>query len=180
MVQTDFEYSQREYIKLNRKILKWEWYSDPNTRALFIHCLLKAKWRPGKWHGYAYQRGQFITSLSTLSVELGLSVQSIRTALNRLKSTGELTDWHDAKIRIITVVNYDRYQSDNRPANSPPTSGQQPSNSPPTGVQQQLKNNKNIEEKKEEKEEDSGCAASPSGLPEGFVSEEEYIAYLRR
>ena len=47
MVQTDFEYSEREYIKLNRKILKWEWYSDPNTRALFIHCLLKAKWRPG-------------------------------------------------------------------------------------------------------------------------------------
>ena len=68
MVQTDFEYSEREYIKLNRKILKWEWYSDPNTRALFIHCLLKAKWRPGKWHGYAYRRGQFITSLSTLSV----------------------------------------------------------------------------------------------------------------
>ena len=118
-----------------------------------------------------------ITTGAPLSVELGLSVQNIRTALNRLKSTGELTDWHDTKVRIITVVNYDRYQSDNRPPNSPTTGDQQPSNNLPTGVQQQLKNNKNIEEKKEE---NSGCAASPSGLPEGFVSEEEYIAYLRR
>ena len=162
IVQTDFEYSEREYIKLNRKILKWEWYSDPNTRALFIHCLLKAKWRPGKWHGYPYRRGQFITSLSTLSGQVravcpehphSSQPAKINRGANRLGS--------DAKIRIITVVNYDRYQSDNRPANSPPTSGQQPSNSPPTGVQQQLKNNKNIEEKKEEKKR---TAAAPRAL----------------
>ena len=34
-----------------------------------------------------------------------------RTALDHLKSTGELADWHDSKIRMITVVNYERYQS---------------------------------------------------------------------
>ena len=96
------EYSDREYIKLNRKMLNWEWYSDPCTRDVFVHCLLKANWKDGKWHGYDYKRGQFITSLPTLASELGFSIQNIRTAIKNLKSTGELTDWHDSKIRIIT------------------------------------------------------------------------------
>ena len=107
--ETGFDYSDREFIKLNRKILNWQWYSDPCTRDVFIHCLLKANWKSGKWHGYQYQRGQFITSLPSLSSELGLSIKNVRTALDHLKSTGELADWHDSKIRMITVVNYERY-----------------------------------------------------------------------
>ena len=30
------------FIKLHRKILKWEWYDEPNTMRLFIHLLLTA------------------------------------------------------------------------------------------------------------------------------------------
>ena len=87
--ETGFDYSDREFIKLNRKILNWQWYSDPCTRDVFIHCLLKANWKSGKWHGYQYQRGQFITSLPSLSSELGLSIKNVRTALDHLKSTGD-------------------------------------------------------------------------------------------
>lgn len=119
------EYNDREHIKLNRKILNWEWYSDPCTRDVFIHCLLKANWKDGKWHGYDYKRGQFITSLPTLAAETGFTIQNIRTAIKNLKSTGELTDWHDSKIRIITVVKYDEYQSLNRQSNRRLTDGQQ-------------------------------------------------------
>ena len=163
--ETGFDYSDREFIKLNRKILNWQWYSDPCTRDVFIHCLLKANWKSGKWHGYKYQRGQFITSLPSLSSELGLSVRSVRTALDHLKSTGELTDWHDSKIRMITVVNYERYQS------SDSLNGRRP-----TGDRQQYKNNKNIKNIKEDKK-----AAAPQEIfPPGIETQEELEALKAR
>ena len=154
------EYSDREHIKLNRKILNWEWYSDPCTRDVFVHCLLKANWKDGKWHGYDYRRGQFITSLPTLASELGFSIQNIRTAIKNLKSTGELTDWHDSKIRIITVVKYDEYQSTNRQPNMRPTGNQQTANRRPTAV----KEYKEYKEDKEDRATASGADA-PSPAP---------------
>lgn len=33
------------FIKISRKILDWEWYTDINTKTLFLHCLLKANFR---------------------------------------------------------------------------------------------------------------------------------------
>ena len=105
-----WEYSDTEFIKTFRKILNWEWYTDVPTFKLFMHCLLKANWKPGKWHGYEYERGQFITSLQAMANETGLTVQEVRTALKHLKQTGELTDWHDSKVRIVTVLSFDRYQ----------------------------------------------------------------------
>ena len=69
------------FVKLNRNILDWEWYSEPCTRGLFIHCILKANWKDGSWQGQPCKRGQFITSLQKLSIETGYSVQNIKTAL---------------------------------------------------------------------------------------------------
>lgn len=123
-----YEYSENEFIKLNRKILDWRWFSDPVTRDLFIYCLLKANWKDGTWHGIEYKRGEFITSLPSLSSDLGFSIQNIRTALAHLKSTGELTDRITNKNRIITVVNYDKYQSANKQDNSQLTGNQQATN----------------------------------------------------
>ncbi len=104
-------YTDNEFVKLNRKILTWRWFSDPCTRDVFIYCILKANWKPGCWRNIEYSRGEFITTLPTLSQELGYSVQSIRTALNHLKSTGEIKDRKDYNKRVITVCNYDKYQS---------------------------------------------------------------------
>lgn len=109
-----FEYSDTEFIKLNRKILEWEWFSDVCTRDVFIYCLLKANWKPGNWHGIEYKRGEFITSLPTISEDLGFSIKNVRTALKHLKATGELADRTYNKFRIISINNYDKYQSNGR------------------------------------------------------------------
>lgn len=106
-----WNYSDNEFIKIYRKMLKWEWYTDVNTKTLFLHCLLKANWKDGSWHGYKYKRGQFITSLASLSRETGLTIKQVRTALKHLERTGEVASWHDSKIRIITVNSYDAFQS---------------------------------------------------------------------
>ena len=47
------------HIKLYRKFLDWEWYQDINTKVLFIHMLMKANWKDGKFMGTTIPRGSF-------------------------------------------------------------------------------------------------------------------------
>ena len=113
-----WNYSPKEFVKVYRKLLEWEWYSDVNTKTLFIHCLLRANWREGKWQGIHYLPGEFITSLPSLAEESGLTVRQVRTSLNKLISTGELTSKMTdsvtgkklTKNRIIVVNNWDKHQ----------------------------------------------------------------------
>lgn len=105
-----WDYKDKEFIKIYRKLTNWEWYTNINTKVLFIHCLIRANWRPGRWHGYKYDRGQFFASLPTLANETGLTIRQVRVALNHLKATGEVTDSICGKFRLITVVSFDKYQ----------------------------------------------------------------------
>ena len=98
------------FIKLYRNMLDWEWYDDVNTKMLFLHILLRANWKAGSWHGIKYDAGEFITSLQTLADEVHLSVHQVRTALDHLKATGEVTSRCQGKTRIITVNNWNKYQ----------------------------------------------------------------------
>ena len=136
-----WNYSENEYIKVFRKLLNWEWYTDVNTKTLFLHCLLKANWKDGAWRGHTIKRGQFITSLPSLSKETGLSIREVRTALNHLKSTGEVTDKIYSKFRIITVKNWNRYQAIDKPSVIPETDHRQT-------IDNRYKNNRTKEVKK--------------------------------
>ncbi len=102
------------WIKLHRALIDWEWYTDHNTCRLFIHCLLRANHSDTKWRGQELKRGQFLTSLESLSSETGLSISQIRTGFKKLKSTNEIASLSQARSRIITVVHYNSYQSDDR------------------------------------------------------------------
>ena len=110
--------NENAYIKVYRKLLNWEWYTDINVKILFLHCLLKANWKPGRWKGISYESGEFITSLPSLAKETGLSVCQVRTALIKLKSTGEVTDRatgkNEPKGRVITVLKWHLYQGSDR------------------------------------------------------------------
>ena len=57
----------------------------------FLHLLLTASFKAGTWEGIEITKGQLITSNESLSKDLGYSIQRIRTALKKLKSTGEIT-----------------------------------------------------------------------------------------
>lgn len=113
------------FIKIYRQLLEWEWYTDVNTKVLFLHCLLKANYKTKKYQKNTVKKGSFVTSLESLSKETGLTIQQTRTALNHLISTGEITSKSSNKNRIITVVNYDKYQEDNKQSNKQLTGKQQ-------------------------------------------------------
>jgi len=133
------------FISINRKILEWEWYSDNNVKSLFIHCLIKANFKEKSWRGHKIKRGQFITSYSTLSKELGLSVQQVRTSFEKLKATKELTSKATNKNTLVTVVKYNDYQKKQTTATSKPTNEQQTDNKQVTTTNKDNKENNVLE-----------------------------------
>lgn len=134
------EFNDDEYIKMFRKLVNWEWYTDVNTFKLFLHCLLMANWKDGRWKGIECKRGQFITSIGTLAKETGLTVKEVRTALNHLKWTNEVASSSTSKYTVITVLSYDKYQGEGQSEGQ--TRGKVGANK---GQQyKNIKNNKNI------------------------------------
>lgn len=122
------------YIKLFRKMLKWEWYGDTNTTRVFLHILLKANYKPSKYKGLKIDAGECVFGRKQWSEELGLSEQQVRTALNHLKSTNEITIKTTNKFSVITVEKWAFWQieeggvtnkSTNKLTNNQPTTNQQ-------------------------------------------------------
>lgn len=156
-----------DYVKISRKILEWEWYKDVNTKVLFFHILLKANWKDGRFQGIEIPRGSFVTSYQTLSDETGLTVMNIRTAIKHLKLTQEITVSQHSKFSVITVKNYDAYQTANTVTNSQLTGNQQAANSQLTTIE---------EGKKGRKEEYN---KSPKGDYESRTPENSIYATIR-
>jgi hypothetical protein len=133
------------FISLHRKILDWGWYTDANTKSLFLHLVLRANWKENTWLGKVIERGSFVTSRDSLAKETGLSVQQVRTALKKLESTKEITITTSSRNTLITVVNYEQYQDTNQDDN------QQITNEQPTDNQQVTTNNKGNNNNKDNK-----------------------------
>lgn len=131
------------FILLYRQITEWEWYQNPNTFRVFLHCLLMANFTDGRFEGKEIKRGQFVTSLPSLSDQTSLSIRQVRVALDHLIMTGELTSKAYSKFRVITVVNYDKYQNNDRQNDSQTTDKRQADDSQMTGKRQQYNNNNN-------------------------------------
>ena len=113
------------WVKLHRQILEWEWYSDNNCFRLFLHLLLKANHKERRFKGMELEIGTIVTSRDLLSRETGLTGQQIRTALNKLISTNEITSVSSSQGTIIQIVNYEKYQiATNEITNEQPTSNQ--------------------------------------------------------
>ncbi len=144
------------FVKLFRKMLNWEWYTDAPVKALFIHCLISARHKKGRWRGLSLEQGQFPTGLAVLAEETGLSVQEIRTALKKLESTNEITVEATNKGTVITVNNYSSYHD--RKGDGQQTDNKRSTNEQQTGNKQSttLKNVKNVKKAKKVKKEDIG------------------------
>lgn len=138
------------WIKLHRQIIEWEWFKEHETFKLFMFLLLKANHKEGAWQGVSINRGQILTGRKKLSEATGLSEQSVRTSLKRLKNSGEIEVLPTNKNSLITLVNYDIYQGeDDSPTsdltnNQPATNQQSTSNQPATNHKQECNNNKNV------------------------------------
>jgi len=126
------------WIKIHRQIVDWEWFSDTNTFRVFLQLLLKANHKEKKYRGMDLKIGTIITSRDILAMETGLSVRQVRTALDKLKSTNEVTIKTSSQGTIIEVVNYAKYQ-----LTTSETTNERPTNDQQTTTNKNVKNVKN-------------------------------------
>ena len=101
----------RGYVKLWRKIEEWGWYKNSFTVHLFVHLIINANYKDSEYMGYIIKRGQMVIGRKLLSKSTGISERSIRTSLNHLKSTNEVTIKPTNKFSIVTICNYEIYNS---------------------------------------------------------------------
>jgi hypothetical protein len=133
------------YIKIHRKMMDWEWYTDPLTARLFFHLILSVRHKDGRRFGVEVKRGQMLTGIYELSEQTGLSVRQTRTRLDRLEQTGEITRKTTNKFSIITVVKYSDYQdNDSEPTSNRQATDKQPTSNRPLSKKERKKEGKNI------------------------------------
>ncbi|MEE0837691.1 MAG: hypothetical protein ACLUNP_09420 [Ruminococcus sp.] len=145
------------FVKFDRKIANWRWYHDVNTFKLFFHLIITANYEPKPFENITVKRGQRVASYQSLAAETQMSVQNVRTALNHLISTGEVTRQSTSKYTVFTIVNYNMYQ-DNQQTN------QQTANKQLTNNQQTANNNgRKIKKDKKDKEIYAAPAAHTNG-----------------
>jgi hypothetical protein len=130
------------YIKLYRSLLSWEWYDSTETVRLFIHLLLTANYEAKQWRGITIERGQRVCSIATLSKETNLSPRTVRTCIERLISTSELTKLSTPQYTVLSIKNYDVYQSETNET----TNDRQTTDKRPTNDRQQRKKDKKDKE----------------------------------
>lgn len=99
------------WIKIDRNIMDWRWYKDNNTKCLFLHLLLKANIKPHGFRNVTIKRGELATSYATLAAETGMTIHQVRVALEHLQMTGEIAIKRHSRFTVISMPNYDLYQS---------------------------------------------------------------------
>lgn len=115
------------WVKLYRNILdNTIWVnSTMEQKIILITLLCMANHEPKKWEFgndvYTVQPGQFITSLPGIVKKCNckeITIQKVRTALERFEKLGFLTDKSTNKNRLVTIVNWGVYQSTDNEVNS--------------------------------------------------------------
>ncbi|MGM0437519.1 MAG: DnaD domain protein [Bacillota bacterium] len=138
------------WIKLYRKIQESDMYQNLNSvqRDVMINCLLLANHKSKKWEWngkiFKCKPGQFITSLSSLKdyCAKDVSIQNIRTAINKLEEWNFLTNKSTKTGRLITIINWGKYQGEDLELTKQSTNNQQSTN-------KALTTNKNVKNDKE-------------------------------
>ena len=106
------------WIKLYRKTLTSDMYRSltAKQRDVMIQILLLANHSNNKWEWQGevieLEAGQLITSISKLADKCSKDVkeQSVKSALKKLEMWGFITDKATKTGRMITVLNWERYQ----------------------------------------------------------------------
>jgi len=146
------------YVKAYRKVLDSQMYKHLTSkqRDVFWTCIMLANHQTNEWEWgteiFKCEPGQFVTSLNTID-ELtanDVSTQNIRSALLRLERWQFLTNKSTKTGRLITIINWERYQDGyfktNKDTNKELTKSQQRANKELTTIKN-VKNDNNVKNK---------------------------------
>lgn len=154
------------YIKLYRKMTKWQWYSDEVMFRVFMHLLLTANYEPAYWRDVKIERGQTVVSLAKLGATLNYSKDTVLKALKRLEISGEIIRRPTARYTIVTISNYNEYQD--KPTDNRPLTDRQPTADRPL-TDRRVDPLKEVKKNKEEKEEKEAVRSASGSQEQNLI-----------
>lgn len=110
---------------------------------------MDAYYEPGEWKGVKIGRGQLTVGRTAYAERCGISERQFRTCMERLKATNEITTKTTNKYTLVTICQYDLYQSNTFETTSTTTNemaNERPTNDQPTTT---IKETKKLRNKKD-------------------------------
>lgn len=147
------------FIKLDRNIINWGWFKNSKVLSVFIWLLIKANVKQGHFEKDIIKRGSLVTSNAHIAEGCGLTISNVRTALADMENTGEITRIIRNHYQIITIVNYESYQSA-MPKTAVQLTTNLDSNSQATLMA--TRNNQRIKERKNKRREEESLRSDSS------------------
>lgn len=149
------------WIKLHRALADHHVASDPSSLAVWVHLLMQANHAETKrqinGQVVIIKAGQLITSRKSLSEKTGVQESKVERVLKMLQNEQQIEQHGTAKFRVISIVNWDSYQSGEQ-------ASEQQMNSKRTAYEQQMNTPGEVLELEECKER-----ALPPKSPKGDV-----------
>lgn len=174
------------WVKLYRAIRFSRCWLDAELLKVWIYCLIKANHKEcwiSVQTGIGYTEvkispGQFIFGRRIAAQELQMKLSSVRNRFMRLKKMGNVDIQVDTHFSIITIINWDKYQSlemEAKQATKQPSGQAQDRHR--TGTGQAQDTNKNVKNEKNEKKKEDIVVFSREktdnivNLPDGKIDE---------
>ena len=145
------------WIKLHRKLLESPVFQNEKLYKIFSWCLLKASHTEHTeligLQKVSLSPGQFVYGRHMAAKELKIKESTLYKYMMWLKNEEILNIQSNNKFSVVTVVNWDLYQSDEPKSNSKVTTKEQQRNSKVTTKEQQRNTNNNVKNVKNVKNE---------------------------
>ncbi|WP_190283525.1 transcriptional regulator [Cellulosilyticum sp. WCF-2] len=154
------------WVRLHRKLLSSSVFENEKLLKVFIWCLLKASHKEREQviglSNIELIPGQFVTGRKKAASELGLKESTTDNYLKALEKLNIISMKMNSKYRVITIENWEIYQSREEDVDSKITSDEQQIDNKVTANKQQVDTNKNLKKEKN----NNICRFTPPTLEE--------------
>jgi len=159
------------WIITHRKLRESSFYKDSQAVHLWIHLLISANHKDAQVvRGnkiYEVKRGQLITGRKLLSSETGINESKLQRLLKVFEKCHMIEQQTNNVNRLVSIINYDQYQT-----------SEQQVNSKRTASEQQVNTNNNDNNKNNDKELNRNTRANTSATKTIEQREKEFYSKI--
>jgi len=159
------------WIITHRKLRESSFYKDSQAVHLWIHLLISANHKDAQVvrgnKVYEVKRGQLITGRKLLSSETGINESKLQRLLKVFEKCHMIEQQTNNVNRLVSIINYDQYQT-----------SEQQVNSKRTASEQQVNTNNNDNNKNNDKELNRNIRANTSAKKTIEQREKEFYSKI--
>jgi DNA-binding transcriptional regulator YhcF (GntR family) len=161
------------YCLAYRKSWSHPVFKDLREAAIWNFLYQNAFWQDGirqfNGHTFELKRGQIVVSVSFLAKGFGMTDKGVRVVIQKLEKQGMLGKQRASKGTIITICNYNKYQSNEK------TEGEQEGDV--RAIKGQSKGNNKKQPNKLNKHNEVIKSVKGSRLPNDWIATDDYINF---